>query len=384
MVVAVAAVIVAAFFAPLPHVSLFNRLVTPSKKPTATSAPATVPRGIEPTPNPTGALASYLSAVSCASATACTALGGYTSSADTNLTLAEAWNGKTWTIEPTATPKGASLSSVSCTSATACTAVGGGLGGTLAEAWNGKTWAIEPTPNPTGARSSDLVAVSCTSATACTAVGDSVEQAGRGTQASLGLAEAWNGKRWAIEPTPTSYGASLSAVSCTSATACTALGGGPGAPLAEAWNGKTWALEFTPSPNGESLSGVSCTSATACTAVGGGGLGGTLAEAWNGKRWAIEPTPTSYGASLSAVSCTSATACTAVGDDTNFVTGVTLAETWNGKTWAIEPTPDPTRAQYSGLGGVSCTSAEACTAVGDYDDSADIEVTLAEAWNRKT
>jgi hypothetical protein len=63
---------------------------------------------------------------------------------------------------------------------------------------------------------------------------------------------------------------------------------------------------------------------------------------------------------------------------------VTLAETWNGKTWAIEPTPDPTRAQYSGLGGVSCTSAEACTAVGDYDDSADIEVTLAEAWNRKT
>jgi DNA-binding beta-propeller fold protein YncE len=44
MVVAVAAVILAAFFVPLPHVSLFNRLVAPAKPPTETSVPVTVPK----------------------------------------------------------------------------------------------------------------------------------------------------------------------------------------------------------------------------------------------------------------------------------------------------------------------------------------------------
>ncbi|MGD0085295.1 MAG: hypothetical protein ABSD78_19215 [Acidimicrobiales bacterium] len=68
------------------------------------------------------------------------------------------------------------LSGVSCTSATACTAVGDSYNSadidvTLAEAWNGTKWAVEPTPNPTGAENSGLSAVSCISATACTAVG---------------------------------------------------------------------------------------------------------------------------------------------------------------------------------------------------------------------
>jgi hypothetical protein len=44
MVVAVVAVILAAIFVPLPHVSLFRRLITPAKQPTATSVPTTVPK----------------------------------------------------------------------------------------------------------------------------------------------------------------------------------------------------------------------------------------------------------------------------------------------------------------------------------------------------
>jgi hypothetical protein len=43
---------------------------------------------------------------------------------------------------------------------------------TLAEHWNGSRWAIQPTPNPTGQAPSVLSGVSCTAATACTAVGD--------------------------------------------------------------------------------------------------------------------------------------------------------------------------------------------------------------------
>jgi len=62
--------------------------------------------------------------------------------------------------------------------------------------------------------------------------------------------------------------------------------------LAQAWNGKTFTFEPTAS-NGVSFFGVSCTSATACTAVGSAtssaGAGVTLAEAWNGRDWTVEP-----------------------------------------------------------------------------------------------
>jgi hypothetical protein len=49
------------------------------------------------------------------------------------------------------------LSGVSCASDKACTAVGdwmkAGTGKqvTLAEAWDGTAWTVQPTPNPTGA-----------------------------------------------------------------------------------------------------------------------------------------------------------------------------------------------------------------------------------------
>lgn len=42
----------------------------------------------------------------------------------------------------------------------------------LAEAWNGSSWTVQPTPNPDGYAS--LAAISCTSASACTAVGSKV------------------------------------------------------------------------------------------------------------------------------------------------------------------------------------------------------------------
>jgi len=393
MVVAVAAVILAVFFVPLPHVSLFNRLVSPAKKSTTTSVPVTLPKRVESppnsTPNPTGALDSSLSAVSCTSATACTAVASYNNSTGAGVTLAEAWNGKTWTIEPTPNPNGAtesSLTGVSCASATACTAVGydnsPGYDVTLAEAWNGKTWVVEPTPNaPNGGQPSSLAGVSCTSATACTAVGGYTN-----SPDDLTLAEAWNGKKWTIVPTPNPNGAtgsSLTAVSCASAIACTAVGqyydsAGRQVALAEAWNGGKWTIAPPLIPNGATRISLSCASATACTAVGGYN-NRTLAEAWNGKTWVIEPTPNPTGTSLgslSEVSCASATACTAIGyyQHNEFSDQMTLVEAWNGKTWAIKRSPNP-----SSLSGLSCTSATACTAVGSLSNR-----TLAEAWNGKT
>lgn len=84
-------------------------------------------------------------------------------------------------------------------------------------------------------------------------------------------------------------------------------------------------IQSTPNPPGTgttgSLFGVSCTSDTACTAVGGyrdsSNVARTLVERWDGTSWTIQssPTPSNVGfSSFFEVSCTSATACTAVGE----------------------------------------------------------------------
>jgi hypothetical protein len=96
-----------------------------------------------------------------------------------NLTLAEAWNGTSWTVQTTANPSGSgynSLAAVSCPTAAMCTAVGtynnGSTAVTLAEAWNGTSWSFQSTQNPSGAIASALYGVSCPVTTACSAVGD--------------------------------------------------------------------------------------------------------------------------------------------------------------------------------------------------------------------
>src|SRR4029079_8490556 len=263
---------------------------------------------VHSTPNPSGAAHSFLQDVACPSATACTAVGYYTTSAGVAQALAENWNGRTWTLQSTPTPSGATpsaLSGVSCTSASACTATGyyttsAGVDQTLAETWNGTTWTVQSTPTPSGATSSALSEVSCTSAAACTATGYYTTSAG----ANQTLAENWNGTTWAIQSTPTPSGATssgLSGVSCTSASACTSVGWSgvsPGAyeTLAETWNGTTWAIQSTPNRTAATSSylfGVSCTSASACIATGYDLSPSykALAARWNSTTWTLQSTP---------------------------------------------------------------------------------------------
>jgi hypothetical protein len=361
---------------------------------------------IEDTPNPTGAQASALFAVSCAGPGACTAAGAYTDSTGATLTLAQAWHGTSWTIQAEPAPAGATgseLTAVSCTAAGACTAVGSYTTSTrtsvsLAERWNGTRWATQAVPGPAGATGSELTAVSCTATRACAAVGLYARSAGPAQP----QAEAWNGARWAVQAVPGpvgSAGAEFSGLACTSARACAAAGAfSPGAgetdvTLAEAWNGTRWAIEATPSPVGAGtdtlFDGVSCVSARACTAVGSYSktptLGVTLAEAWNGSRWRIQATPNPKGATgsfLQAVSCASKNACAAVGSYlTRSGAMLAFAETWNGTLWRLQATPVPAGSSGSRLAGVSCTSPRACTAVGAYTTSTGAGAGLAERWN---
>jgi hypothetical protein len=246
---------------------------------------------------------------------------------------------------------------------------------------NGTTWSIQPTPSK-GNDGSDLKDVSCTAANACTAVGNyHVYQ--QHFVYTFTLAERWNGTAWTIQstPNPNSFNNGLNGVSCSSTSACTAVGGGVNAPLAERWTGAGWAIQPTPKPAGTpvTLTGVSCPTSTDCTAVGEytGATGYTpLAEQWNGTAWSIQPIPlpTGAGGVLEHVTCFAASACIAVGWDSAGA----LVEHWNGTAWSIESTPTPTGATHTVLSGVSCTTATACTAVGGYTNSLGTQVTLAE------
>jgi hypothetical protein len=336
-----------------------------------------------------------LAAVACLTISDCIAVGYDIDAAGTDRALAEAWNGTAWTLLPTPNPNAAGLtqlSGISCTGPAACTAVGQsyspktGTTGALAEAWNGTAWSIEATPDPAGATATQLSAVSCSSTFACSAVGQS------GTSA---LAESWNGTAWAIEATPAPAGSTdsaLSSVSCPAGGTCTAVGddvdsAGGDQPLAESWNGTAWTIGAPVDiPSGDvaaQFSGVSCPSATVCTAVGSADTTAQvqlpLAESWNGAAWTVETVPAPAGGTgaLSAVSCTMSGACMAAG----FAQAIPLAEGWASGSWTVEPKPPVAVGAYnSQLTGVSCLTEFSCRAVG-YGHVPPVDVTLAAAWN---
>ena len=92
--------------------------------------------------------------------------------------------------------------------------------------------------------------------------------------------------------------------------------------IGERWNGSGWSVMQirNPGTNNDALNGVSCTSPTACIAVGSKAttLSAVLAERWNGSSWSVLPTPRGVQCggdlcdNLNAVSCISTNACIAV------------------------------------------------------------------------
>src|SRR5262245_49246869 len=175
-------------------------------------------------------------AISCSSAGACTAVGTNVSKAGLNVTLAERWNGSSWTRQATPSPAAAVtapaapvLQGVSCPSATFCETVGTNSLGpiepqqtVLADVWKGRSWSTQSVPTPAGTTSASLSAVSCKSRSFCVAVGSYVDASGRSA-----LAERWNGSSWHVQSTPVPAGTSdvqFLAVSCINTTSCEAVG----------------------------------------------------------------------------------------------------------------------------------------------------------------
>ena len=142
---------------------------------------------------------------------------------------------------------------------------------TLAERWNGSTWSFQTMPHPVGAVNSYLNAVSCPSANACIAVGATSPASGE----VYSLIERWDGKAWSIQTPAADSTASLQAVACSKSNACTAVGYDSSGPMAERWNGHAWVLQTpvipTDASGGQALgafSSVSCPASNLCLAAG--------------------------------------------------------------------------------------------------------------------
>jgi len=241
-------------------------------------------------PRPAGAASSGLNAVSCASAASCVAVGAATISGSAVQTFAVRWNGAQWSTMPAPTTNGAvvrSLLSVSCTTAANCFAVGTYVkqrpGGPLVEHWDGRSWSIVPSAS---APSGTLLGVSCVGSTSCYAAGNT----GAGDQT---LIEHWNGTKWSIVNVANPASASaivLRAISCSAANRCFAVGryNTPKgrSVLYERWSGAHWkVVQVTGRAAGVAMYGVDCRSATFCVAVGG-----YLVNRWNGATWTADRT----------------------------------------------------------------------------------------------
>jgi hypothetical protein len=130
------------------------------------------------------------------------AVGSADNKRDFAKTLVESWNGSTWSV--VASPSagrltfGDELSAVSCASAAFCIAVGSygpaEFDNSLIEAWNGSRWQVIPSPGRGPDSDAAMSAIDCLSKHECMGVGDSITPAGM----QRTFAATWNGTAWTV------------------------------------------------------------------------------------------------------------------------------------------------------------------------------------------
>jgi len=351
-------------------------------------------------PKLSGATDTSLSAVSCSSSSACTAVGFYMKRDGVQWSLVERLVGTAWTILMFPEPAGATnsyLDAVVCAGSVACIAAGtyslsDGTNRGLVDEWSGSTWTPQATPSLPAGKSMMISSLACVTISTCTAAGVTFPSGGSASAMAMGLSgTTWTQQTMAVPPMMES---TLNAISCVS-SACIAVGGfrdanlGEG-PVAENFGGGTWKITVAVSPygaHGSTLLGVSCTSTSACTGVGyvtrPFGPPKTFAERWNGSKWVIQVSAEQPGFNnlLAGVSCPTSAWCAAVGNSFQPSLAQPLIEIWNGANWTLRVAPIPFASTASVLSSVSCTSATACVAVGNYQNGTNHHVAFTEIWN---
>ena len=272
-------------------------------------------------------------------------------SATTLRTLTEHWDGRSWTTVPSADVGAGDdgfnevvQSSPSDAWSLGYSTVDFNRFATLAEHWDGSSWSVVTTPNP-GADSNVLVGGAAASPSDVWAVGFSLA----GSRYST-LVEHWDGASWTAiaSPNPGTQSSVLIGATASSASDAWAVGysvsGTTSRTLLEHWDGSTWSVVSSPNPTGNQaiLTSVAAASGGAW-AVGYSTWGSTyrtLAEHWDGAAWSIVPSldPSSSFAAFRGVGMDQGGAAWAVGSYTGPAGNYrVLAERWDGTSWSQVP-----------------------------------------------
>jgi hypothetical protein len=303
------------------------------------------------------------------------AVGGiFTSSGQQ--TLAEHFNGTSWSVVPTPSPTSNSFfSGVAAAASYDVWAVGN----SLIEHWNGSSWSV--VPSPTGTRLNGVTAPASNNAWA---VGDE-------TNSGNAVVEHWDGTSWSIVSSPAFTGVGLSAVSADSpndvwavGTASFAAGAPFTGPAVLHWNGQTWSLL----PAANTNAGVTLLAVTALSPTNVWAAGNTyvrvpnsvppgthpvpvaMVEQWDGTSWSSLPNSSSenknLGSVLSGIAAVSPNEVWAVGTDNSAT--ATLVEQWDGTSLKIVNSPNPGNG-LNELMGVTALSDGTVAAVGTQSSS---------------
>jgi hypothetical protein len=365
---------------------------------------------------PTGSPASLLSTVSCTGAAACVAGGMYGQEAPEEGEypyMTVAGSGGAWAKAETGPLPADSnsfttvnVNSIACPAAGFCVAVGSYLAqGTtpadqasppfIATEKHGRWVSAVRVSLPAGAATpagGNLLSVTCTGPAACLAIGSYGDAKGQGRLMSVvGTHGSWGKAKQITLPGKASLEdlTSLNSLSCTSSTACIAVGkrlsGSAFVAAAAVLSGGRWA--WAPAlkvPRGAEsvLSSVSCAHGQ-CVAVGWYGTDGSrvpMFAIFSRGRWsAVKPLPARVAGTprgeigLDAVSCT-ASFCLAAGTDHNLPAASTA---WfavriargGWRSASVIKVPRGVSGNFSQIttvGGVSCTRAGFCAIAGSF------------------
>jgi len=254
---------------------------------------------------------------------------------------------------------------------------------TLAERFDGSTWTPVPTPNP-GPNFATLFGVAKS--------GDRAWAVGVSQNASYrdrALIESWDGGAWSVDrvPQPAPLGDMLWGASAVSANDVWAVGSrqGPGerfSTLIEHFNGGSWSVVPSPNPgsSGNALYAVTAIGPRDVWAVGqelgAHGPDHGLVEHWDGDHWSATGTPSTGDASVMLDGVTSAGGHVwAVGNRVDAVSGSSpFGEVRRNGAWRVVALPHVASA-FTTLWGVT-SSAGSPWVVGSYQDVAGNQHTL--------
>ena len=288
------------------------------------------------------------------------------------------WDGRRWqaALLPAAAAGAGRLDGIAALSASNAWAVGAAMtanGSTpLIIHWNGRRWArVHAAPVP-GYAATELLGVAAASPRDAWAVGQAENTANQ----RRSVTEHWNGRSWALVPSPSPGTLSaLAGVAVTRNHQAWAVGGSfarTSRPFVLHWTGHAWQRAATPRAGNVNLNSVAAVSPAQVWAVGDAAPSGRpdlpYALRWNGHAWRSVPVPAGPagdGRQLISVTAVGGGHLAAAGNTLGPATTGALSARWNGRRWSVAAGP----LNGTSLNAIT-TDGHALWAVGSKDQSA--------------